>query len=292
MLRNIDRLLSDLIAPPPGLPVVDFSAPMGAPALLEPDSISWRVMKNPIALLVGGVAAVILELAEPRVRAGVWAHSSFRGDPVKRMRRTGYTAWIAVYAPAGAARATIARVNTMHARVSGETLGGLPYRADDKDLLTWVHATATWGFIEAYTRFCAPLAGVDIDRYFTESASIGALFGAPASPRSNSEMQALFVAMRPQLEASPVVFEFLDIVRKAPITPLRAFQRLAVRAAIDITPPWARDILELGPELGLKPGYQTLLRTLAAAGERVAIPQAPPAQACVRMGLGADHLYR
>jgi uncharacterized protein (DUF2236 family) len=281
-----------LLAPPPGMPAVDFSTPAGAPALLTPDSVSWRVMKNPIALVVGGVAAVILELAEPRVRSGVWAHTSFRGDPVKRMRRTGYTAWIAVYAPADAARDAIARVNKMHARVSGETPAGLPYRADDETLLTWVHATATWGFVEAYHRFCAPLADADIDRYYAESASIGALFGAPASPRSNADMEAVFAAMRPNLVASPIVFEFLDIVRTAEITPLRAFQRLAVRAAIEITPRWARDTLGLGPQLGLKPGYETLLRALATAGERIAIPQAPPARACVRMGLGADYLYR
>ncbi len=292
MRRNLDRLLSDLIAPPPGVPAVNFQAPAGVPALLEPNSVSWRVMKNPIALLVGGVAAVILELAEPRVRAGIWAHTSFRGDPVKRMRRTGYTAWIAVYAPADAARAAIARVNAMHTHVSGETPNGLPYRADDEELLTWVHATATWGFIEAYRRFCAPLPTADTDRYYAESATIGALFGALSSPRSAAEMEVLFAAMRPQLEASPIVFEFLDIVRTAPITPLRALQRLAVRAAIDITPRWARDILGLSQELGLKPGYETLLRTLGAAGERIVIPQAPPAQACVRLGRGADYLYR
>ena len=51
-------------------------------------------------LVVGGIAAVILELAEPRVRTGVWEHTSFRRDPVTRMRRTGYAAiadeWIPI----------------------------------------------------------------------------------------------------------------------------------------------------------------------------------------------------
>ncbi len=88
MARNLDRLLRDYIAPPPGMPPVDFAAPAGAPALFAPDSVSWRVMKNPVALIVGGLAAVILELAEPRVRTGVWEHTSFRRDPETRMRRT------------------------------------------------------------------------------------------------------------------------------------------------------------------------------------------------------------
>src|SRR5687768_4469075 len=74
---------------PQGLPVVDFAHPRGEAALAGPDSISWQVFRNPVSLFVGGVAAVILELAEPRVRSGVWDHSRFRSDPVERLQRTG-----------------------------------------------------------------------------------------------------------------------------------------------------------------------------------------------------------
>lgn len=293
MRRNFDQLLRDLIAPPPGMPAVDFTAPAGAPALFAPDSVTWRVMKNPVALLVGGVAAVILELAEPRVRAGVWEHTSFRGDPVKRMRRTGYAAWVTVYGPAESARALIAKVARMHAHVEGATPAGSRFRADDPELLNWVHATAAWGFIEAYRRFVRPVSATDLDRFYAEGAPAGERYGADASPRSKLELEALFAAMAPQLEASSIIFEFLDIVRTAPVTPVKALQRLAVRGAVEITPTWARERLGLGPDLGLRrPGYETLLRTLGAAGERFVIADAPPAQACVRMGLDADYLYR
>jgi uncharacterized protein (DUF2236 family) len=50
----------------------DFLRPSGEAALVSPDSVSWRVFKNPLSLFIGGVAAVIMELAEPRVRTGVW----------------------------------------------------------------------------------------------------------------------------------------------------------------------------------------------------------------------------
>ena len=53
-------------------PSADFSLPVGEAALVSPDSVSWRVFKNPLSLFIGGVAAVIMELAEPRVRTGVW----------------------------------------------------------------------------------------------------------------------------------------------------------------------------------------------------------------------------
>lgn len=292
MPRNLVRLLDDMVAAPPGVKAIDFTAPAGAPALFAPTSVTWRVMKNPVALMVGGVAAVILELAEPRVRTGVWERTRFRSDPVLRMRRTGYAAMATVYAPAEAARALIEGVVRAHARIEGRTPGGLAYRANDEELLNWVHATAGFGFFEAYRRFVRPLSAQEMDAVYREGAVSAQLYGAHGSPRSALEIETLFAAMAPKLERSDIVLEFLDIVRKAPLTPLRPLQRLAVRAAVEITPPWVRDILGLGPELGLRPGYETLLRTLGSASERLALNAAPPAQACLRMGLAGDYLYR
>ena len=70
---------------------IDFAAPVGEPALLAPDSVQWRIYKNPIALGIGGIAAVLLEFAEPRIRSGVWDHSTYKADPIGRSRRTGST---------------------------------------------------------------------------------------------------------------------------------------------------------------------------------------------------------
>jgi hypothetical protein len=39
---------------------VDFLRPAGEAALVSPDSVSWRVFKNPLSLFIGGVAAVIM----------------------------------------------------------------------------------------------------------------------------------------------------------------------------------------------------------------------------------------
>ncbi|HXI86547.1 MAG TPA: oxygenase MpaB family protein, partial [Parvularculaceae bacterium] len=67
---------------------IDFAEPKGEPALVAADSVSWRIFKNPVSLFIGGVAAVLLEFAEPRVRSGVWDHSTFREEPVARLKRT------------------------------------------------------------------------------------------------------------------------------------------------------------------------------------------------------------
>lgn len=275
----------------PGLNV-DFTAPIGAPALFAPDSVTWRVMKNPVALTIGGIAAVILELAEPRVRTGVWEHTSFRRDPVSRMKRTGMAAMITIYAPAEKARAMIAGVVRAHDRIEGATPASAPYRANDEELLTWVQATASYGFVEAYNRFVRPLTPAEIDRVYLEGAPAAALYGAPAVPRSAPEMRALFEAMAPKLERSGIVLDFLEMVRNAPLLPSRMLQRMMVRAAVELTPEWARDILGLSRSYGLHPGGASSLRVIGAASDHIVLESAPPSQSCVRMGLRADYLYR
>jgi uncharacterized protein (DUF2236 family) len=270
----------------------DFAQPKGAAALFAPTSVAWRVMKNPVALTIGGIAAVILELAEPRVRTGVWEHTTFRTDPVARMRRTGMAAMVTVYGPADKARAMIAGVVRAHQRVEGVTPAGAPYRANDEELLNWVNATAGYGFFEAYHRFVRPLTRAEMDQVYAEGEEAAALYGAHGAPKSAAEMAALFAMMRPKLERSQIVFDFLDIVRNAPLLPSRALQRMMVRAAVELTPGWARDILGLGSRYGLRPGGETALRTLGAASDRIVLESAPPSQACVRLGLAADYLYR
>ena len=86
---------------------VDYTAPAGAPAFAGPDSVSWQVFKNPVALAVGGVCAVLLEFADARIRSGVWDHSVFKGDPIGRSKRTGTAAMVGVYGPQDAARRVI-----------------------------------------------------------------------------------------------------------------------------------------------------------------------------------------
>jgi hypothetical protein len=65
----LERSVADYLAAP-GAPAPDFTEPAGEAALAAPDSVCWQVFRNPVSLYVGGVAAVILELAEPRVAAG------------------------------------------------------------------------------------------------------------------------------------------------------------------------------------------------------------------------------
>jgi len=287
------KWVKDLIQPDDA-PRLDFGAPVGEPALAAPDSVSWRVFKNPVALFVGGVAAVVLELAEPRVRTGVWEHSSFRRDPLPRLKRTGLAAMVTVYGPRSAAEAMIAGVRRMHDRVAGATPAGAAYRANDVDLLDWVQATASFGFLEAYHAYVAPLDAADRDRFYAEAAPAAALYGASGAPSSVAQWEAQLADRLPTLERSDIVFEFLDLMGRTALLPVptRSLQRGLVRAAVAITPPEVRAVLGLGRAWGLGPVEGRLARWAGRAADRLVIAGTPAVEACRRMGLPGDYLYR
>ena len=269
----------------------DFLRPLGEAALVSPNSVSWRVFKNPLSLFIGGVAAVIMELAEPRVRTGVWEHTTFRIDPIRRLRRTGLAAMVTIYGARGMAEAMIARVRRMHDKVAGSTPAGKAYRATDPELLNWVQGTAAYGFLQAYHAYVRPLSDLERDRYYAEGTLAASLYGASAAT-SEAALEMRFEAMANQLERSDILFEFLAIMRSAPILPLplRPVQPLLIRAAIDLTPYWLRRIVGL-TDHGLDAWEAGVVRQIGALADRIVLETNPAVQACRRMRLSANYLY-
>lgn len=272
---------------------VDFAKPAGEPALTVPNSVSWRIFKNPLALFVGGIAAVILELAEPRVRAGVWNHTRFQSNPLHRIQRTGFAAMVTVYGPRSEAESMIAHVRRMHAHISGVTPCGQAYRADDPELLRWVYATASFGFLEAYNAYVYRLKPTERDRYFAEGIQSACLYGAVNTPASQSEMTALLEQMAGKLEPSPVLLEFLDIMRRTPVLPypLDRMQGMLVKAAIALVPACLRERLELTGRWSLRPWQHHVISQLGTLSDRILLKSCPAVQSCRRMGLPDDYLY-
>ena len=56
--------------------------------LFGPRSVTWRVHGDVTSMMVGGIAALLLQMLHPGVLAGVWDHSKFRADMSGRLRRT------------------------------------------------------------------------------------------------------------------------------------------------------------------------------------------------------------
>ncbi len=99
--------------------------------------------------------------------------------------------------------------------------------------------------------------------------------------------------MQPRLERSDVIFEFLEIMRGAPVFPawLRPAQRMLVRAAVELTPPAIRHKLGLDHD-GLRFGEHALVKLAGRLADRIVIDASPAVQACKRMGLPRDYLFR
>lgn len=291
--RRIDALAAQMMAPPGT--TIDFAQPRGEPALASPDSISWRVFKNPVTLFVGGVAAVLLELAEPRVRDGVWDHSTFREDALTRLQRTGLAAMVTVYGARSVAEKLIAGVVRAHGRVTGTTREGQPYQANDPELLLWVQATATYGFVGAYDRFAHALSAAEWDRAVAEAMPSARLYGVVDPPGSRAELEAVFGRFAPLLGGNAVIGEFLAIMHEVEAFPAlaRPLQRALIKAAIDLLPEGFAARLALdGPEWRLSAAQRRVVRTAARAADRLVLRTAPPARACARLGLAEDWLYR
>lgn len=272
---------------------VDFSKPKGEAALLPPDSVQWRVYKNQIALGIGGIAAVLLEFAEPRIRRGVWDHSTYKADPIGRSRRTGMVALLTCYGPASKARAAIGAVNRMHGRVQGSTPSGEAYHALDPVLLDWVAATAAYGFVSAYDNFVTPLSKDEKDRFLRDSGAIGREFGAQRTPNSIEDFMSMLDALRPRFEPHPIIFEFLAIIesgRAAPNIP-RFLHRAIARAAVSLLPSDLRDHLGLSKAYRLTAIDRWALRLAGRLADRHPDPESAPFQACVRLGLPGNFLY-
>jgi uncharacterized protein (DUF2236 family) len=198
-----------------------------------------------------------------------------------------------VFAARSIAEPMIARVVRMHAAVHGKTASGSSYSASDPRLLTWVHATAAFGFGEAYNRFVSPLSDADFNQLYLEGSPVSRLYGAIDAPRSLEEMQVLFESSAPLFTPSPIIDEFLQIMRDTPALPrpLRWLQPVLVRAAVELIPGWMRDQLGLSMGYQLAPRERWLVKMLGAASDRVVLPASPAVQSCVRLGLPPNYLY-
>jgi uncharacterized protein (DUF2236 family) len=210
------------------------------------------------------------------------------------LQRTGAAAMLTVYGARSIAIPMIERVARMHAAISGVTPCGMAFTAADPALLTWVHATASYGFVAAYSEYARSLAEREIDAFFEEAVPAAHLYGAVDVPRSMREVESLFLSMRSCLRRSAILLEFLDLLRAAPVLPrpLAWVQGLLIRAALDIVPPWARERLALDGRHGLQMLERSVVKSIAGLADRIVLPGSVPAQSCVRLGLPVTYLYR
>lgn len=258
-----------------------YGGEAGDPGLAGgPDSLSWELHGDLASLVVGGTAAILIELLHPSVMAGVDEHSSFRTDPLRRARNTlGYVLRTTFGSTPGATR-VIESVKNVHARVNGTRPDGTPYRALDPELIAWVHTAIPWAVMNAYDRYARPLTRAEKDRYLREQAVIGRMGGADSVPESVDELESYVERMRPKLARNEQLQGFLDFLAAGTeALPLNRRERLdrwvGVRASMALMPEWAQRLTdtyqpELARRLWLHPSDQ-----LKASLIRWAYPELP-----------------
>ncbi len=105
---------------------IDFEQPKGDPGLFGPDSVCWQVHGDFTSMLIGGIAALLLQALHPLALAGVWDHSNFRDDLLGRLRRTGQFISGTTFGARADADWLIERVKRIHLGVTGTAPDGRP----------------------------------------------------------------------------------------------------------------------------------------------------------------------
>jgi uncharacterized protein (DUF2236 family) len=131
--------------------------------------------------------ALVMDVAHPKVGAGVQDHSQFRTHPWRRAWITVDTALRLVFGPTPTARAAARQIYATHDHINGhlaEPAGtwasDTAYTAHDASLLTWVWATLVDSADVAYTRWVGPFTAAEADAYYADMVAFARFVGIPA----------------------------------------------------------------------------------------------------------------
>lgn len=167
-----------------------------------PESAAWKINREGV-LYFGGMRALLMQIAHPKVAQGVADHSNFESDPLGRALRTFSTVYQIVYGDRDTALAAARRVHAIHVGVRGRLADELPgvsnpaYVATDPELLFWVLATLIDAAKFAYELYLDPLPRERWEQFY-EDCRLGArLFGIT----DLSMMPATFSGFEEKLDA-------------------------------------------------------------------------------------------
>jgi uncharacterized protein (DUF2236 family) len=231
--------------------------PPDDPGLFGHESIARIVHADLTAMMVGGVASLLLQMLHPAALAGVWDHSDFRRDRHGRLKRTARFIAVTTYGSTEDAEATIARIRRIHERVAGALPDGTAYAASDPALLRWVHIAETWAFLGAHRRYRAPgMPIAEQDRYCAEMAIVAEKLGATDVPRTRAQLDAALVTARAQLRYDARTATVArTLLARTPGTPAGA-HALLIEGAIDLLPAWAAALHGLDRPLLTRPALR------------------------------------
>ena len=246
----------------------------------HPQAVTWRV-NGEIIMVLGWGRAILMQIAHPKVAAGVGQHSHFAKSPAAKARRflntlnrmltltygTPQEAWHAAHA-----------IDTIHDRVNGMDEAQARYSARDPELLKWVHATFADSMFKTYEMFVGPLSRAEKDEYLHHAGFVAPLLGAPCGyfPGNQAELDAYIAEMLESgvIKVGPQARQLADyVLEKLPIPILgRVLQWYARLLVGGMLPPVLRE--GYGFKVGKSGGRA--LETTAWIYRRLFHPLLPP----------------
>jgi len=233
-----------------------------------PCSMTWRVNGEAV-LLLGGGRALILQVAHPKVAAGVAEFSNYREDPWGRLYRTLELTLTIVFGDPEDSRAASRRLRAVHERVGGSDDQGEGYRALDPELLLWVHATLIDTSLTIYQRYVGALTPRERDLYYDEMKALGRAYAIPsdAMPADYAAFRRYWGSMLVDgLRVTETTRDVTDSVLR-PELPRFAWPAIELLRLVTVGTLPAEVREELGLEWG--PGRQRLLAGSQAAIRRL-----------------------
>jgi len=202
------------------------------------DAVIRRVAAEGVLIAAAG-RAVLLQIAHPKVAAGVARHSNFQRRLLPRLRGTLWYMVGTVYGDSRERQDVADMVNAVHRRIVGPG-----YSANDPDLQVWVGATLYESTVVLYERIMGPLPDEQRGQLLREYGVLATTLGCPADkwPADVETFRAYWDGMIATLEVSD---EARDLARdvlypahsRMALRPLAAVHRLVT---IGLLPPRIR----------------------------------------------------
>ncbi|MEO1626967.1 MAG: oxygenase MpaB family protein [Bacteroidota bacterium] len=142
-----------------------------------PDSASWAIYRDPVMGL-GGMRALLLQIAHPAVAQGVARYSNFRTDTFGRAQRTFQAMAGLVFGDCQQALQIARMLYRIHSSIKGQ-IGERSFQATDPDLLLWIQATLIDMAFTIFEASGQPLPASVKEQFYKESHTMALLMGIP-----------------------------------------------------------------------------------------------------------------
>lgn len=174
--------------------------------LFGPDSVTWRLLGEPV-MWIAGLRAMYMQALHPRVMKGTWQNTAFAkpDEAWGRFTRTIEFVRVRTYGTTAEVERLGTRLRKIHASLQGVDGDGQVFRLDEPELLLWVHCGEVGSYAEIARRSGVRLTPAQLDAFVDEQRRSAAVVGLdPATvPASMADLDDYYEQMRPRVSACP-----------------------------------------------------------------------------------------